>query len=89
MPYLKNGKGTSRRNNACVENITRWGIWLYVRGKEYYLDYENYPWFRDARVADIHDVRLVRGSYLRWPALDVDLELECLAHPERYPLVFR
>lgn len=89
MPSLKNGKSTSRNPVASVENITRWGIWLHVRGCEYFLDYEKYPWFRDATVSEIQDVRLVRRAYLRWPQLDVDLELACLEDPERYPLVYR
>jgi len=37
----------------------------------------------------IHDVRLVRQSYLRWPKLDVDLELDCLADPQSYPLLYQ
>jgi hypothetical protein len=72
-----------------VENVTSRGIWLFVRGAEYFLDYERYPWFREAKIGEIQNVRLVRGSYLRWPDLDVDLELDCLAEPEKYPLIYR
>ncbi len=60
-----------------------------VPGREYYLDYEHFPWFRDATMRQIHDVRLVRQSYLRWPKLDVDLELDCLADPQSYPLLYQ
>lgn len=89
MPSLKNGKGTSKRPSVSVENITRWGVWLHVRGTEFFLDYERFPWFRSAKVSEIQNVRLVRRTYLRWPDLDVDLELDCLADPSRYPLVYR
>ena len=91
MPSLKTGKRTSKRREqvVSVENITRWGIWLYVKGVEYYLDYENYPWFRKATLSAVQNVRLERGSYLRWPDLDVDLELDCLRDPDRYPLTYR
>jgi len=36
-----------------VTNIDAHGFWLLVRKKEYFLPYEEYPWFRDARVRDI------------------------------------
>jgi hypothetical protein len=72
-----------------VENITRWGVWVHVSGSEFFLDHERFPWFRDATVGEIQNVRLIRKSYLRWPDLDVDLDLNCLADPERYPLVYR
>jgi hypothetical protein len=28
------------------------------------------------------------SEHFRWPELDVDLELDSILHPERYPLVF-
>ncbi|HKQ49571.1 MAG TPA: DUF2442 domain-containing protein [Phycisphaerae bacterium] len=89
MPSLRNGKRTSKSPSVSVENITRWGIWLFVMGREYFLDYDQFPWFRDARVKEIQNVRLVRKSYLRWPQLDVDLELESLSNPGNYPLIYK
>jgi len=71
---------------AEVESISPRGIWLWVQEKEYYLSFEEYPWFRQATVGQIHDVQFLHGSHLRWPALDVELELESLEHPEKYPL---
>lgn len=61
---------------------------MHVCGVEYFLDYDHFPWFRKASVDEIHAVRLIRGSYLRWPKLDVDLEIDCLERPEQYPLVY-
>lgn len=83
-------KSTSvRRVDASVENISTRGIWVVALGREYFLDFKSFPWFRDATIRDIHNVKLVRKTYLRWPALDIDLELECLDQPERYPLIYR
>jgi hypothetical protein len=59
-----------------------------VRGKEYFLPYEEYPWFRYARVRDILNVTLVHEDHLRWPALDVDLSIASLERPESYPLTY-
>ena len=72
-----------------VLNISPHGLWLYVKGKEYFLPYTEFPWFKEARVDDVHRVRLLRGHHLRWDELDVDVEVEALAHPERYPLKYQ
>ena len=64
------------------------GIWLLVNDREYLLPFETFPWFREATIAQIHHLTM-HGQYLRWPDLDIDLELESLAHPERYPLKYR
>jgi hypothetical protein len=72
-----------------VTNIDAFGFWLLVRGKEYFLPYRDYPWFKDARLGEILNVELLHGSHLRWPALDVDLCLESLLDPEAYPLIYR
>ena len=72
-----------------VLNITPKGIWLYVKRREFFLSYESFPWFRDAKLSQIHDVELVRDRYLHWRSLDVDLEFESLDHLDQYPLKYR
>jgi hypothetical protein len=69
-----------------VENITTFGIWLYVNGREYFLNYQDYPYFRDQTLKTIQDVQLLHGYHLYWPELDVDLEIDNLENPEKYPL---
>ncbi len=82
MKSLKPGEGIL----VSVENITPFGIWLYVKGEEYFLDYEDYPYFRDQTLSAIQNVQLLHGYHLYWPELDVDLEIDNLEHPEKYPL---
>ena len=74
---------------AEVQDISRNGIWLLVQGKEYFLAHADYPWFKDAKLAAIYNLKLLHGTHLHWPDLDVDLELESLQQPEKYPLVFK
>jgi hypothetical protein len=81
--------GTRISNTAEIQGISSHGIWLYVRGKEYLLPYTSYPWFQQARVADVCRIKLLHDTHLYWPALDIDLELESLEDPEHYPLVYR
>ena len=82
MKSPKHGKTTS----VSVENITPFGIWLFVEGREHFLSYEDYPYFRDQTLKAIQNVQLLHGYHLYWPELDVDLEIDNLEHPEKYPL---
>ena len=74
---------------ALFDIVSRYGIWLCVGDCEYFLPYEDYPWFGYAKVNDILEVKLLHGHHVHWAALDVDLELDCLKNPSRYPLVFK
>jgi hypothetical protein len=85
MRSLKRGKGTS----ASVENITPFGIWLFVKEKEYFLSYKDYPYFKDQTLNAIQNVQLTHGVHLYWPELDVDLEIDNLENPDKYPLKFK
>jgi len=82
MRSSKRGKSTS----ASVENITPFGIWMLIKGKEYFLSYEGYPYFREQTLRSIQGVQLLHGKHLYWKDLDVDLEIDNLENPEKYPL---
>lgn len=85
MKSKKLGKTTSN-----VEiNLTPNGLWLLVGDNEFFLSYKEYPWFMDATVSEIYNVQLFRQHHLHWAALDVDLDLDCLTNPEKYPLTYR
>ncbi len=85
MKSSKHGKTIS----ASVENITPFGIWLFVKDKEYFLNYKDYPYFREQVLSAIQDVQLLHGYHLYWPQLDVDLEIDNLDNPDSYPLQYR
>ena len=72
---------------AEVTNIDTHGIWVLVSDKEYFLPHEDFPWFKKAKVEDILNVELLHGVHLYWPVLDVDLTLDSLENPGKYPLV--
>lgn len=86
MKSRRRGKNTSAVE---VVHISQSGIWLDVCGKEYFLSYKQFPWFRNATVRQIHFVRLLHGHHLYWPALDIDLELDSLDRPQQYPRMSR
>ena len=85
MAFGKHGRSVLQIE---VSQIDGRGLWLCVQDKEYFLPYDEYPWFRDAKVRDILDVAVAHGHHLHWPSLDVDLEIDSLEHPENYPLLY-
>lgn len=70
-----------------VSNISANGVWLLCHDREYFLPYETFPWFENAPVNHIFNLEEPHPGHLYWPDLDVDLSLETIQHPERFPLV--
>lgn len=70
-----------------VTNISSHGLWVFVNEKEYFLSYLSFPWFRQAKIDDILNVQISKESHLYWPALDIDLTLDIIEYPDKYPLV--
>jgi hypothetical protein len=79
------------QNTSAVEvaNVSPSGFWLLVGDRERFLSFKDFPWFREATIAELTHVLLPSPHHLYWPSLDVDLAVESLDHPERYPLVSR
>jgi hypothetical protein len=72
-----------------VTNISPHGFWLLIGEKERFISFREFPWFREATIAALTHVELPSPHHLYWPDLDIDLAVESLDHPERYPLVSR
>ncbi len=71
-----------------VTNIDRFGVWILIRDREYFLPFEAFPWFRRATLEQVLHVDLLHDEHLHWPELDVDLSIDSIDHPESYPLIF-
>lgn len=78
------GRGTFP---AEVTNVSAHGFWLFVGEREMFVAFEKFPWFRDASIRAITNVQLPSPHHLHWPDLDIDLAVESIDHPEKYPLV--
>lgn len=72
---------------AEVTNISRHGFWLLIDDNEKFVSFEIFPWFRDASIREITSVELQSANHLYWSELDIDISVESLDHPERFPLV--
>jgi hypothetical protein len=72
-----------------VTSISKHGFWLYVAGCEYFVPFAEFPWFENASIKQATNVRWSPPDQLYWPDLDVDLSIESIEHPERFPLMFQ
>jgi Protein of unknown function (DUF2442) len=84
MQSAVHGRNTSRVE---VTNISAHGFWLLLEQRELFVPFRDFPWFKAASIGQITRVELPSPHHLYWPELDVDLAVESIDHPERYPLV--
>ena len=86
MKLRNHGRNTLKTE---IVNISVHGIWLSVNGSEYFLSYKDFPWFKDATITQVQNVHSFTENYLHWPDLDVDLEVDSLMDPKKYPLIYK
>jgi len=77
------------RTSVEVANVSPQGIWLFVDDVEHFLAFEFFPWFRTATIGDVCRVERPSKNHLHWPTLDIDLSVDSLSDPHRFPLVSR
>lgn len=78
------GRSTSQIE---VTNISPHGFWLFIDEAELFVPFSDFPWFKEASIGEITRVELPSPHHVYWPDLDIDLALDSIQHPERYPLV--
>ena len=44
---------------------------------------------KDAPIRSVLNVQMCGTEAIEWPELEVDLEIESLQHPEKYPLIIK
>jgi hypothetical protein len=47
-----------------VTIISSRGFWLYFNNREYFLSYEDFPWFKNAKINEILDVQVFHYSHV-------------------------
>ena len=73
-------------SSAEVTNISQHGFWMLIDRRGLFLPFEEFPWFKQGTIEATLKVERPSPAHLYWPELDVDLSLDSLEHPERYPL---
>lgn len=82
----KTGKSISAK--AEIQNISNHGIWILVNDQEFFMPFEEFPWFLKATIKEIYNVKSFHGHHFHWPELDLDIDIEALNHPEAFPLKY-
>jgi len=78
-------EGLAKSQITSIEND---GFWLLISEGEYFVSFEEYPDFRKATVEQIFHFMQVFDQF-HWPDLDIDIELDALKYPGRYPLRYQ
>lgn len=84
MPSAPPGKRTL---GAEVTNVSAKGFWLLIDEREVFASFANFPWFEEATIRQLSRLERPSPHHLYWPELDIDLAVDSLDHPDRYPLV--
>lgn len=80
------GSGTSPVE---VSNVTADGFHVRLGDEILKVSFTEFPWFRKATTAELREVERPSPDHLYWPLLDIDLAVESIRHPEKFPLVSR
>ena len=70
-----------------VTHVSKHGFWLLLADEEVLLPFAQFPWFRSATIDQISHVERPSPEHLYWPDLDIDLSLESIRQPEKFPLL--
>lgn len=70
-----------------VSLVSNQGFWLLAADEELFLSYADFPWFKDATIAQITNVERTNADHLYWPSLDIDLSVESVRDPSKFPLI--
>jgi hypothetical protein len=74
---------------AEITGINALGFWILIEDREYFVPFADYPAFQSGTVAQIYRFDHHAPQQIYWPELDIDIDLNALAEPERFPLAFR
>ena len=70
-----------------VTNVSAHGLWLLAGDREFFLSYTDFPWFKDVPLRQILNVEQPTPGHFYWPDLDVDLGIDSIENPHRFPLI--
>jgi hypothetical protein len=72
---------------AEVTNVSKHCLWLLLGDEELVVPFSQFPWFKSATIEQLSNVERPTENHLYWPAIDIDLSVESIRKPERFPLV--
>ena len=82
------GNVTLTKTDSQITSVESDGFWLLVQNEEFFVPFDRYPSFQNATIQQIFNFE-DDGEEFYWADLDIDIELDALRHPERFPLIFQ
>lgn len=70
-----------------VTNVSEHGFWLLLETEELFVPFADFPWFKDVPIAKLANVQRPQPHHLHWPDLDIDLAVDSIRDPAKFPLI--
>jgi len=77
----------TRTSDVEVTNVSEHGFWLLLEAEELFVPFTEFPWFRNVPKGKLANVRRPQPHHLHWPDLDVDLAVDSIRDPRKFPLI--
>lgn len=74
--------------DCSITNIEKFGFWMILLDKEYFISFNDYPQFKNATIEQIFDFELLSPTQIYWEKLDIDIEVEALENPARFTRLY-
>jgi len=72
---------------AEVKFISADGFLMDVNGTSYFASFKDFPFLYDLPVSEAYNVQYLGQGDIRWENADIDLNIDILANPEKYPRI--
>jgi len=59
-----------------VVQLTPYRVWIAYHDREFFLDHDLFPWFRNATAKEVFNAQEISTGHFYWPDIHVDLDLE-------------
>lgn len=89
MPKTLKQLGKNTFQPVEIQNISHHGIWIFINHEELFMPFSQFPWFLNATIGQIYNLKVFHKTHLYWPELDIDLDVESIRHPDAYPLKYK
>jgi len=83
----KSAQPGKRTSDVEVTNVSDHGFWLLLETEELFLSFADFPWFKDATIGKLANVQRPQPHHLHWPDLDIDLAVNSIRDPRKFPLI--
>ncbi len=71
-----------------ILGVSKHGFWLLLdEESELFVPFLDFPWFRKASIDQLFCVERPLPHHLYWPELDIDLHIDSIRNPEKFPLL--